>query len=225
MIRTRVFLALAFLMAAAASAACIVPWAAAESPVPGLPDLTINADILQRSLRIDTAFFTRGDCAVVEGCVGGTGRRTLLRFSVATPNIGTADLFMGNPEGNPLFEYSDCHGHYHFSGYASYELLDSHGKTVVTGRKQAFCLLDSYPVSPEAGPPKYNCDYQGISVGWMDIYDASLDCQWLDITGVPPGDYQLRVIINPEGILDEMSYENNMAVVPVRIPRRASRGR
>ena len=184
-----------------------------------LPDLTVNAKVLQASISIDSQTFRSTDCAVVEGCATGTGRRRLLHFSVATPNTGTADMFLGDPEGNPLFQYSPCHGHYHFSSYASYELLNESGKVVVVGRKQAFCLLDSLPVSRDAGPPKYDCHYQGISVNWMDVYDASLDCQWLDITGVPAGMYQLRVTINPEGILDELSFENNSATVPVRIPR------
>jgi hypothetical protein len=183
-----------------------------------LPDLTIDGDVLRRSIRIETARFNADSCAVIEGCVNATGRRKLMRFSVFTPNIGTADMFLGNPEGNPLFEYSECHHHYHYNGYASYELLNSSGTTVVIGRKQAFCLLDSVKVDPDAGPPKYDCDYQGISKGWADVYDSTLPCQWLDITGVTPGDYQLQVTINPEHTLDELNFDNNSATVPVRIP-------
>jgi hypothetical protein len=182
-----------------------------------LPDLTIDGNILKNSIRFETARFTRRDCAVVEGCVNAAGRRRLLRFTVFTPNIGTADLFMGDPEGNPLFEYSPCHGHYHFNGYADYELMDSTGTTIVAGRKQAFCLLDSVMIDPEAGPRQFDCHYQGISKGWADVYDSSLDCQWLDITDVPPGQYQLHVNINPDAILNESNLNNNSASTPVRV--------
>jgi len=30
--------------------------------------------------------------------------------------------------------------------------------------------------------PVHTCTFQGISVGWCDIYDDSLPCQWIDIT-------------------------------------------
>ncbi len=183
-----------------------------------LPDLTIDAARLQSSIEIKTSPFRTNDCAVVEGCVDGKGKRTLLRFDVATPNIGTGDLVLGDPRSNTnLFEFSPCHGHYHFTGYASYELLTTSDTTVITGRKQAFCLLDFARYSSTAGPGKFTCDYQGISAGWQDIYGSYLDCQWLDITGVLPGDYLLRITINPEQRLIESNYSNNTATATVRI--------
>ena len=185
----------------------------AKKTAPGVPDLTIDEARVAESAFTETQVFLDTDCAVVEGCVNGAGERLLLRFDVATPNIGTADLVLGMPKKSPdLFEYSPCHGHYHFSGYAKYELL-SLSEVVVEGRKQAFCLEDFEKVDPNAGKAKYTCSNQGISVGWQDVYRSSLDCQWLDITGVPPGMYELRVTINPERVLTEASYENNTASV------------
>jgi len=97
---------------------------------------------------------------------------------------------------------------------------------VVTGRKQAFCLEDSTKIDLNAGPAKYTCSYQGISVGWADTYSSYLDCQRLDITNVPPSDqilsatYSLRITINPERLLNELRYDNNTALIPVTIPSR-----
>ena len=199
-----------------ALAALSIPLAAVAQI--GLPDLTIDAARLQSSLEIKTSPFRTNDCAVAEGCVDGKGKRTLLRFDVATPNIGTADLVLGDPRSNTnIFEFSPCHGHYHFTGYASYELLTTNDSSVITGRKQAFCLEDFARYSITAGPAKFTCSYQGISVGWQDIYGSYLDCQWLDITGVLPGDYVLRVTINPEQRLIESNYSNNTATATVRI--------
>ena len=89
------------------------------------PNLTINSDLLSRSVVFESRNFRKNDCAVVDGCVGSIGVRKLMRFSVSTPNSGDADLILGDPKLRPdLFTYSRCHKHYHFNGYASYELLD-----------------------------------------------------------------------------------------------------
>ena len=42
----------------------------------------------------------------------------------------------------------------------------------------------------------YDCAYQGITSGWGDWYYKQLGGQWIDITGVPEGDYIVRVTIN-----------------------------
>lgn len=195
----------------------------------GLPNITINGPRILSSIVFRTENIKGNDCALVEGCVGGAGKRKLMRFDVQTPNIGTADLYLGNPANNPIFVYSPCHGHYHLQGYALYELLNLNGTPVVInghgviGHKQAFCLLDSVQVSPTAGPAKYTCTNQGISVGWSDVYDASLDCQWIDVTGVPAGNYLLRVTINGglngTHVFAESDYSDNTATVTVTIPK------
>jgi len=208
-----------WLLSAAFAAGVAIHPASAVRAQSALPDLTIDAARLQSSAVVKTRVFKATDCAFMEGCVDARGKRKLLRFDVATPNIGRADLVLGDPSRSSLFVYSACHRHYHFNGYALYELLDDTGATILTGRKQAFCLEDFTRYDPNAGPAKFTCSFQGISVGWQDVYGSYLDCQWLDITGIPPGDYRLRVTINPDGILAESDYTNNIATVPVSIPR------
>ena len=147
-----------------------------------------------------------------------------MRFEVRALNIGNADLELGTPSANPSrYEWSPCHRHFHFTGFAEYELRDLTGdRVIVRGRKQAFCLeditraVDSPAVACRA---KFTCDSQGIQRGWADIYSARLDCQWLDVTDVAPGRYKLVVRVNPERILQEASYENNEATIDVTIPQ------
>jgi hypothetical protein len=187
------------------------------------PDLTISADRARETAEVIFRNFTANHCAIAEQCIGASGRRRLLRFETFTPNIGTADMRLGVPNtSNPVFEYSACHDHFHFKGYAEYDLLDTAGNIVATGHKQAFCLLDSerYLTSDNTvrRTPQYQCGNQGITRGWGDSYTPDLDCQWVDVTDVPPGNYQLRIRINQAHTLLELRYDNNEALVPVTIP-------
>ena len=183
---------------------------------PALPDMELVASMMTGSIQIQDMNFDANACELLEGCIGAAGSRRLLRFTTVTANTGNGDLYFGPPELNPLFQYSTCHGHYHFSGYAAYELLDTSG-VVVTGHKQAFCLLDTLQITPGAPGPYYHCGNQGIGVGWADSYPAFLPCQWIDITGVTPGAYTLRVRINPDMAFEEEDYGNNGIDIPVNL--------
>jgi hypothetical protein len=185
-----------------------------------LPDLIINRSRLASSIEIKEQFFSASDCAIIEGCLRSPGNRRLLLFEVAFVNIGKDDLVIGSPHDNPqLFEYSPCHGHHHLSDAASYDLVRTDGSSVLVGRKQAFCLRDNAPYSTSAGPSSgYDCDNQGITAGWEDIYPKTLDCQWLDITGIAGGTYTLRITVNPVRAFEESTYGNNSASVTILIP-------
>ena len=193
---------------------------------PGQPcaDLAVDRDDLVGSMVIQALQVGPNDCSIAEQCVGGTGTRRLLRFDTATENIGTGDIDIGSYLQNQCFTFSQCHQHYHFRGVGHYTLYKSDGTTVAAlGHKQGFCLEDVQPV-PGINPPPampatlYTCDLQGLHVGYEDIYPANLDCQWIDITDVPAGDYVLSVVVNGDGYLPESDYTNNEARVPVTIP-------
>src|SRR5438132_9748728 len=180
-----------------------------------LPDLMIWGPSI--SPRITTVTFSSSSCAVVEGLVQA-GTRKLLRFSTETRNQGTADISLGNPATNPQFVWAPCHGHYHFNNYANYRLLNSNGQSVATGLKIGFCLLDSIRWEANApSNPKYDCGNQGIQKGWGDVYDSTLDGQWIDITGVPDGNYTLEMEVNPQHRLPESNYDNNITRIPITI--------
>jgi Lysyl oxidase len=174
-----------------------------------------------------TRTFTNGDCEVVEGCEV-VGTRRLLSWDTETRNIGSGDLVVGDPSTNSLFVWAQCHQHWHFEKFAQYNLLDSGGNVVSNafGHKVGFCMEDYKQWSPTAKPLKYNCSNQGIQVGWADSYYGyhpelgfiGVACQYMDITDVPPGNYTLQLIVNPDGILPESNYENNTTLVPVTIP-------
>jgi hypothetical protein len=65
---------------------------------------------------------------------------------------------------------------------------------------------------------EFDCNNQGLHIGYEDVYPSSIDCQWIDVTGVPAGTYILSVVINGDKYLPESDYTNNEARVQVQIP-------
>jgi hypothetical protein len=199
-------------------------------PGTSCPDLIIDRDEMLSSIVIDTRVFKPTDCGVFEGCVPQAGTRRLLRFDTATANVGTADMVIGSPttgDGGAeagvaaCFEFSACHQHYHFKDFSSYVLYQADGKTVAaTGHKQSFCLedIEQYELQPGPNPAApFTCTSQGLHVGWKDVYPNDIDCQWIDVTGVPAGSYILSVTVNAARVLPESNYDNNETRVPVTI--------
>jgi hypothetical protein len=188
------------------------------------PDLVVNGPAAQASAHVTQELFSSDSCEVQDGCVRAAGMRTLLRFDGDIENLGSGDLELGDPNGNPAFVLDQCHHVPLLDNIMAYQLQDSNGQVVQTGdgavigRKAGFCMMDIAQVNSSAPEGVYDCSNQGISVGWEDIYDSSLDCQFLDVTGVPAGDYVLKLTVNPSGIFPESDYSNNSASVPVHIP-------
>lgn len=186
-------------------------------------DLTVDAASTAESLAVSVRDFAADDCALVEGAIPAPGRRRLLQFDTVIVNRGTRDLVIGDP-AHPMppfapgnFEFSPCHGHFHFEGFASYELRDAAGRVVGAGHKQSFCIADFRPFD-DAPSQGYTCAFQGLSVEWADRYDRELDGQWVDVTEVPAGEYTLVVTVNPEHVIPEPRDEApNEARIAVRL--------
>ena len=173
----------------------------------GKPDLVVDPQRFVAQMEIVDRLFTEGSCALEEGAVGGTGYRRILRFDTVVMNSGDADLIVGDRSdpNNPFaefFDFAPCHGHFHLRDFSVYELLSVDRTVVVAGHKQGFCFEDSlkYDGGKSNG---YNCGFQGITSGWGDWYFKQLTGQWIDITGVPEGDYIVRVRINAANTFDE----------------------
>ena len=185
---------------------------------PDGPDLTVDQPTLLEDLHIQT-LNNNDDCYISEGCLKGYGLREVLRFSTQIKNIGTQDFYVGQTPANPSqaneqWEWDECHNHWHYEGYAEYLLYDEDGQQLPIGFKNGFCILD---LQCESGiMPKYNCNNQGITAQCSDIYEHNIDCQWVDVSDVPEGNYTLVVRVNWDQTLDalgreEVSYDNNWA--------------
>ena len=125
------------------------------------------------------------------------------------------------------FVFHPGHDHWHLENFARYELWsltpgrDLDSLVAFTG-KVSYCLRDNTPAGdPSSAPvPVYtSCDgdLQGISTGWIDIYEFDLAGQVVDISSVPDGVYALRSIADPDNQLRELDDANNAAMVYIQI--------
>uniref|UniRef100_W5M8Q8 Lysyl oxidase homolog n=1 Tax=Lepisosteus oculatus TaxID=7918 RepID=W5M8Q8_LEPOC len=158
-------------------------------------------------------------CAAEENCLARSAYRpgvrdihyrVLLRFPQRVKNQGTADFLPVKPRHQ--WEWHSCHQHYHsMDAFSNYDLLDvSTGRKVAEGHKASFCLEDT---SCDPGfRRRYACTAhtQGLGPGCYDTYNANIDCQWIDITDVPPGNYVLKVTVNPNFQVQETDFSNNV---------------
>ena len=113
----------------------------------GLPDLTLS-DTLGQQWVVRDEHLGANFCSVIEGGIE-PGVRRLVRFTVTINNVGDADVFIGDPNNplyNNLFEFAECHHHYHFKNYAVYELIDPRTGYKWRAAKRGFCMLDTDPV-------------------------------------------------------------------------------
>jgi hypothetical protein len=193
--------------------------AGAPARAQGLPDLIVDTVTLQQNWLVRDEKLSADACSVIEGGVTA-GTHRLIRFTVTTPNVGAADVYVGNPAdhiaaNDGLFEFATCHQHYHFRNYAKYELIDPRTGLVWKAAKRGFCMLDTDPVPASAdGTAPRSAQYkscgnltiagnQGISHGWSDTYKFYLGGQYFVLDGgdnqpvVPPGDYIIRITANP----------------------------
>ncbi|KAM3846505.1 protein-lysine 6-oxidase [Vipera latastei] len=191
----------------------------------GLPDLVPDPYYIQAATYVQKTSMYNLRCAAEENCLASSAyrsdvrdydNRVLLRFPQRVKNQGTSDFLPSRPRYS--WEWHSCHQHYHsMDEFSHYDLLEaSSHRRVAEGHKASFCLEDT------------SCDYgyyrrfactahtQGLSPGCYDTYNADIDCQWIDITDVKPGNYILKVSVNPSYLVPESDYSNNIVRCDIR---------
>jgi hypothetical protein len=129
---------------------------------------------------------------------------------------------------------ADGHDHWHVQGVVTYETwkLNDPADTQRRGGKTGFCFLDSEPwdlsvpyarQSPfyhehECGTRASITNRAGLSVGWADNYPWFFAFQWIDITGLPGGTYQVRVTVDIQDSYEERIERDNCVWTRIHIP-------
>lgn len=182
------------------------------------------------------------------------------RDSTATPTMAVRQAFQPGedeplpasfaqaqrpiPGASMYYEPATMHQHWHLLAFDRFRLVASDGRTVVSDRKNGFCLGDRYDINTtdtlahiptDDGSPQTvladalaanDCRMhhpealdvaEGISVGSGDNYDYTVDYQWLDVTAVPSGTYTLVNTVNPDRQIQEKDYDNNSSSIVVSI--------
>ena len=203
----------------------------------GKPDLIVDQKRLLQNWVVRDEKLPASFCSVEEGGIT-PGEHTLLRFTVSTPNIGTADVNLGDPNAHVA------------AGDGLYEWRAA---------KRGFCMIDVEKYQAYPGPANNDRNYlscgapatatepaipgnQGISIGWADTYVWKLGGQYFVLDGgdgqvpVPAGTYIIRITVNPpftaapgepcpftdsNGFchqLPELNYGNNVSEIQIDIP-------
>jgi fibronectin type 3 domain-containing protein len=212
-----------------------------STPTQLLPDL-VQDPPTQVSVTQSSATYRLGMNSAVENHGQGPLIVNGHRASTATPNM-TADQIVNRSDGSTqtfagigTMIFYTPHNHWHYLGFDKYELHNTSDNSLVApDQKQGFCLGDRFTPNsngtrnenPTPGPwTTNNCApgntaalnlTEGISVGYGDEYVPQLEGQYIDITGVQPGQYYLVHRTNSDQALKETNYTNDVASVLVNL--------
>ncbi|CAH2059220.1 unnamed protein product, partial [Iphiclides podalirius] len=189
-----------------------------------LPDLLLDTIAIEQTAHLFDVPMYQLQCAMEENCLSKSAyeiqksntnwqyeTRRLLRFTASSLNIGNAEFRPYLPKH--LWQWHLCHMHYHsMEVFATFDILDVEGNRIAEGHKASFCLEDNTCLP--GIERKYSCkNYgdQGVSINCSDVYHYNIDCQWVDVTDVSPGQYTFKVAVNPHARIAEQHYHNNAA--------------
>lgn len=129
------------------------------------------------------------------------------------------------------------HNHWHYLGFDHYELRKASDYSMVApDQKMGFCLGDRFTLNSDGTrtePPTVIGPYtwtdcqpgntaalsvsEGMSVGYGDDYTPQLEGQYIDVTGVAPGQYVVVHRVNQDGSVHETNYTNDAASVLINL--------
>jgi hypothetical protein len=217
----------------------------AAAATPALPDLyqeiPYNLEVEQYGSGSE-AVFHLGFGSTVYNFGSGPLRVDGQRQSTDQPEM-VASQVITNTDGSTTtvpnigrMRYVDSitHRHWHYLGFDTYALRTATGASARNDQKTGFCLgdrvigHDGQTLPGQPPEPVFNggCGYdepellevsEGISPNYADPYAAQVEGQFVDLTGVPAGHYQLSHQVNQNKALRETDYSNDAASVLVSI--------
>jgi hypothetical protein len=162
------------------------------------------------------------------------------RITIEFPDIDGPSVDWFDTVGVFVYDTTEGHDHWHFSGFAEYRILEfvddtTVGSEVRSSPKVGFCLLDHLahnssacgccstiegqeaPYAIYEGENCENLEPMGISVGWYDLYNINLEGQFIDVTEVDNGVYWLQSIVDPDDYLNQTNQADDTAMIRVQV--------
>ncbi|MGZ8528678.1 MAG: lysyl oxidase family protein, partial [Candidatus Limnocylindrales bacterium] len=208
------------LLALLATTLAIGPVGAAAVPADRLPDLAMARP---RDLRIQAINGHRRlrFTGIIVNLGAGPFETRAFRKYIRAKTMVVRQRIYNNAGGHrtivtsALIKYAgDGHDHWHVQKVAGYELYAGSGDGPVLrrGAKVGFCFFDTRPFRLSLARAPRSRQYLergcgthasrsikiGLSVGWSDIYPWNFAWQWIDVTGLPAGQYLLKLIADPK---------------------------
>ncbi|HUG47921.1 MAG TPA: lysyl oxidase family protein [Candidatus Limnocylindria bacterium] len=133
-----------------------------------------------------------------------------------------------------MFYAGDGHDHWHVRDLQTWTIarVNDPANVLRRGAKTGFCFWDNYRYGSTA-PAFYHpsttsaCDERtdgtvpmGLSVGWGDEYPSTIAFQYIDITGLPNGDYLVSLQADAGNEFVEADETNNSGWAMIRIARK-----
>jgi hypothetical protein len=216
----------------------VLPGGAAQgSPADGLhlpdirtlkpTDLSIQMSGSLKELRLSNTIWNAGPGPLELRPENAGGITTAYQRIFSHDADGVPYLAQENAIGT--FAFHGSHGHWHFEGFALYEILEVTtegrvGAVLRSGEKVSFCIIPTTFITSNLEHSGWGNSYscgenalQGLPVGYGDTYTSGLSGQSINITGLPDGIYWLRSTADFEDRIDERRDANNSAKVKIQI--------
>jgi hypothetical protein len=130
-----------------------------------------------------------------------------------------------------MYFAGDGHNHWHLRDLESYEFESTSSSANRTGEKHGFCFFSNYehdlslpgaPSNPQYLPGqcgKIDATQvtTGLDVGYGDRYTKNLPDQYINITGLPPGNYTLTATADAISEFAEACESNNSTTVLLKL--------
>ena len=231
----RLLASLAAVVGAVATLAVLADAPAGQTTTDRLPDLRMaRLASIQIQNRSNGDRWLRFDTVIVNVGAGDFEARGS-RPNTSTPNMTVTQRIYNSAGGSrtrtttaQMYYSGDGHDHWHLRNLERYTLrrLDN-GAQVRTGNKEGFCFFDNYRFgSTQAadygpgcanGQPRALSVMTGLSRGWGDRYNWNTVGQYIDVTGLANGGYELRATADTGGWFQETNETNNFTWADIQI--------
>ena len=145
----------------------------------------------------------------------------------------TSGAIASHPTNARMYWSGDGHNHWHVRDLEQY-VLEGQNTGRLYGEKHGFCFWDNYRYNPLLAGYPANAVYtgtnscqtrgdgtvmMGLSIGWGDIYPSNITDQYINISGLPAGEYTVTATADWANWFTESNEGNNATTARIRISK------